>query len=85
METSTERPMAHPAGSRLPAVMDEPTLDCSYCDRPGYLEKQLQCLDGEASWRTIYAVAICQACWTALAPTIMEGRQAYERLVLIPL
>lgn len=65
--------------------MDEPTLDCSYCDRPGYLEKQLQCLDGEASWRTIYAVAICQACWTALAPTIMEGRQAYERLVLIPL
>ena len=70
----TERPMVADLQSCSDGGMDEPTIDCAYCDRPGYLEKQLQCLDGEASWRTIYAVAICQACWTALAPTIMEGR-----------
>lgn len=40
--------------------MDEPTIDCTICCRPGYLEVQVQTLNNEAEWRVVYRYVICE-------------------------
>jgi len=65
--------------------MDEPTLDCSYCSEPGHVERQLQALDDNADWRTIYTVVLCRKCWEGVALASTARLQPHERLVLMPL
>lgn len=65
--------------------MDEPTLDCSYCDKHGEVERQTQVLDGDANWRTIDTVVLCGVCWADVAVPSVERLHVHERLLVMPL
>lgn len=65
--------------------MDEPTLDCSYCNRHGKVERQTQILDDDANWRTIHTTVLCGMHWEDLAVPSVERLQVHERLLVMPL
>lgn len=56
----TDRPIPSPAPAADDLRMDEATIDCSLCGRPGWLEARVERLNEHAEWATRARWTVCQ-------------------------
>lgn len=80
----TVRPMVEDLGLGEGRRMDEPTIDCEYCEATAIVEARSE-VSIEFTWRLVYVRNLCERCSRTILPRWPDGAHDGERLVLMPL